>query len=75
MRTTELESHLQAHWPRIRAKLLAGTWAPSPVRRVGIPKPNGSARMLGIPASMDRAIQRMLLQALAPVFDPTLRRA
>ena len=42
MRTTELESHLQAHWPKIRAKLVAGTWVPSPVRRVEIPKPSGA---------------------------------
>ena len=41
MKTTELENHLQAHWPKIRAKLLAGTYVPSPVRRVEIPKPNG----------------------------------
>jgi RNA-directed DNA polymerase len=49
MKTTELESHLQAHWEKIRAKLLAGTWVPSPVRRVEIPKPSGGTRMLGIP--------------------------
>ena len=30
MKTTELESHLQAHWEKIRAKLLAGTYVPSP---------------------------------------------
>ena len=70
MRTTELESHLQAHWPKIRAKLLAGTWVPSPVRRVEIPKPNGGMRMLGIPTVMDRVIQQMLLQVLTPIFDP-----
>ncbi len=40
MKTTELESHLQAHWEWIRAKLLAGTYVPSPVRRVEIPKPS-----------------------------------
>jgi RNA-directed DNA polymerase len=49
MRTTELEGHLQAHWEKIRAKLLAGAWVPAPVRRVEIPKPNGGTRMLGIP--------------------------
>jgi RNA-directed DNA polymerase len=49
MRTTELEKHLQAHWDKIRAKLLAGAWVPTPVRRVEIPKPNGGTRMLGIP--------------------------
>lgn len=71
MRTTELESHLQAHWPKIRAKLLAGTWVPTPVRRVEIPKPSGGRRMLGIPTVMDRLIQQMLLQVLTPIFDPT----
>ena len=70
MKTTELESHLEAHWDKIRAKLLAGTWVPSPVRRVEIPKPNGGTRMLGIPTVMDRLIQQMLLQVLTPVFDP-----
>jgi RNA-directed DNA polymerase len=70
MKTTELENHLQAHWPRIRAKLLAGTWVPSPVRRVEIPKPSGGMRMLGIPTVMDRVIQQMLLQVLTPIFDP-----
>jgi RNA-directed DNA polymerase len=70
MRTMELESHLQAHWPKIRAKLLAGTWVPSPVRRVEIPKPSGGTRKLGIPTVMDRLIQQMLLQVLTPIFDP-----
>jgi RNA-directed DNA polymerase len=49
MKTTELESHLRAHWGRIRTKLLAGTYVPSPVKRVEIPKPSGGTRMLGIP--------------------------
>jgi len=70
MKTTELESHLRAHWEKIRTKLLAGTWVPSPVRRVEIPKPSGGTRMLGIPTVMDRLIQQMLLQVLTPIFDP-----
>jgi RNA-directed DNA polymerase len=70
MPTTQLESHLQAHWEKIRAKLLAGAWVPSPVRRVEIPKPSGGTRMLGIPTVMDRLIQQMLLQVLTPIFDP-----
>ncbi len=62
MQTTELENHLQAHWEKIRAKLLAGTYVPSPVRRVEIPKPSGGTRMLGIPTVQDRFIQQLLLQ-------------
>jgi group II intron reverse transcriptase/maturase len=70
MKTTELERHLEAHWEWIRAKLLAGTYVPSPVKRVEIPKPNGGTRMLGIPTVQDRLIQQMLLQVLTPIFDP-----
>ncbi len=70
MTTGELEKHLQTHWEKIRAKLLAGTYVPSPVRRVEIPKPNGGTRMLGIPTVQDRFIQQMLLQVLTPIFDP-----
>ncbi len=70
MKTTELEGHLQTHWPKIRAKLLAGTWVPSPVRRVEIPKPSGGTRRLGIPTVVDRVIQQMLLEVLTPIFDP-----
>jgi group II intron reverse transcriptase/maturase len=74
IKTTELESHLQAHWEKIRAKLLAGTWVPSPVKRVEIPKPSGGTRMLGIPTVMDRLIQQMLTQMLTPIFDPMFSR-
>ena len=70
MKTTELKGHLQKHWPRIRAKLLDGTYAVTPVKRVEIPKPNGGVRCLGIPTVLDRFIQQLLLQALEKIFDP-----
>jgi RNA-directed DNA polymerase len=70
MTTNELESHLQTHWEKIRAKLLDGTYVPTPVRRVEIPKPSGGTRMLGIPTVQDRFIQQLLMQVLTPIFDP-----
>jgi RNA-directed DNA polymerase len=70
MTVGQLREHLRAHWESIAAKLLAGTYVPSPVRRVEIPKPNGGIRMLGIPTVLDRWIQQLLLQVLQPIFDP-----
>jgi len=63
--------YLKLHWKEIRLKLLAGTYRPSPVRRVTIPKPDGGERELGIPTVVDRLIQQALLQVLQPLIDPT----
>lgn len=40
---------LKMHWPRVRAALLDGSYQPSAVRAVDIPKPSGGVRTLGIP--------------------------
>ena len=70
MTTKQLGEHLRRHWEAIGAKLLAGTYVPSPVKRVEIPKPDGGKRRLGIPTGVDRWIQQMLLRVLQPIFDP-----
>ena len=62
---------LRTRWPQIRQSLLAGTYRPSPVRKVMIPKPDGSQRELGIPTVLDRLIQQALLQVLQPLIDPS----
>lgn len=63
---------LRTRWPDIRQALLKGRYRPSPVRRVMIPKPDGSQRELGIPTVLDRLIQQALLQVLQPLIDPGL---
>ncbi len=65
----EFKDHLKRYWPVIKAKLLAGSYIPSPVRRVDIAKPQGGVRTLGIPTLTDRLIQQALHQVLSPIFE------
>jgi RNA-directed DNA polymerase len=69
VRTEELRAYLKAHWPEIRRPLESGRYKPQPVRRVGIPKPDGGVRLLGIPTVVDRMIQQATAQALTPLFE------
>jgi RNA-directed DNA polymerase len=63
--------HLAGHTETLRGQLLDGSYRPSALRRVAIPKPNGGERQLGIPTVQDRLVQQALLQVLQPILDPT----
>jgi RNA-directed DNA polymerase len=57
------------HWERLHSALMEGTYRPAAVRRVFIPKPDGSQRPLGVPTVLDRVIQQALAQVLNPLFE------
>ena len=69
MTVKELRGYLKEHWPKIKEKLLKGSYQPGAVRRVEIAKPSGGMRQLGIPTVVDRLIQQALNQVLSPIFD------
>ena len=70
METSELDGYIRENWDSIREQIRARSYKPQPVRRVEIPKPNGSKRKLGIPTVMDRVIQQGIAQVISPMCEP-----
>lgn len=68
--TEEIRQVMQEQWPRIKQEILEGKYCPKPVKRVEIPKPDGSGvRKLGIPTVVDRIIQQAIHQEIVSIFE------
>jgi RNA-directed DNA polymerase len=71
VRLEDFPADARNHWLDVREQIEQGRYAPQPVRRVAIPKPDGGERLLGIPTILDRVIQQAIAQVLTPIFEPT----
>ncbi|KEF35844.1 Retron-type reverse transcriptase [Schinkia azotoformans MEV2011] len=60
-----LEDNVQVLQRELREK----SYKPRPVKRVYIPKPDGTKRPLGIPTVRDRVVQASVRRILEPIFE------
>ena len=72
MECKDLLSHLRAKGARLKESVRNQTYRPMPVKRVEIPKDDGSTRKLGIPTVTDRMVQQATAQVLTPVYERKL---
>ncbi|MCL4851410.1 MAG: hypothetical protein KJZ78_08480, partial [Bryobacteraceae bacterium] len=57
----------------VRQKLVGKRYKPLPVRRVFIPKADGTQRPLGIPVIADRVVQAAVKMVIEPLFEASFR--
>jgi len=69
MTVYELLDYLKENKSQVVQSLSDLSYKPSPVRRVEIPKPDGTKRKLGVPTVVDRMVQQAIAQAMTPVFE------
>ncbi len=67
---TNFERQLQSNLITLSGKLLDGRYYPMPARKFEMKKSNGGTRTLAILTVEDRIVQRAMLNALEPFFEP-----
>lgn len=66
----QFNTHLNRELHTLQRELMAGEYAPQPVRRCWIDKPGSKEkRPLGIPAVRDRIVQGAIRHVLEPIFE------
>ena len=68
MTIKDMEENLSEHLEQISQTLMSGTFRPTVVKGVRIPKGNGKFRHLGIPTVTDRIVQQAIVQVLTPIM-------
>ena len=72
--SSRIEQHgVEGLLAELATELREGRYRPQAVRRVRIPKPDGSLRGLGIPAVRDRVVQGAAKAVLEPIFEADFR--
>jgi RNA-directed DNA polymerase len=66
----EFEKDLKRNLYKVWNRMSSGSYFPSPVRLVEIPKSDGQKRPLGIPTVADRVAQTVAKMYLEPVVEP-----
>jgi RNA-directed DNA polymerase len=66
---TMYESNLKANLLSLMKEMKSGTYQPTPLRRVHIPKGNGKTRPLGIPTVKCRIAQEVIRRLINPIFE------
>ena len=69
MKVEELENYFRENGEELFNKIRIRKYKPLPVRRVEIPKPDGSRRPLGIPSAKDRVLQQAIVQIISPMCE------
>jgi group II intron reverse transcriptase/maturase len=70
MPVQEVRSYIETHYEVICDEIRNMRYQPELVRRVYIPKRNGSKRPLGIPTVVDRVIQQAVAQVFSEIYEP-----
>lgn len=70
IKISEFEKDLKQNLYKIWNRMSSGSYFPSSVKQVLIPKPGGGDRPLGIPTVADRVAQMAAVLVLSPILEP-----